>query len=500
MTAHAFFVSHCRVKTTLSVFLSFSLLLPTLTIFARPLPQTASQTRPAVSPPSAPAPRPKSLEELKVGDVIHARDNGTGKVTWKQVIHASKRTVPSLLSIQLINVKTHKQAETLVCPLDEQVRLTNGRSIPAGHLSVGKSIIPRAGPVCKVKAMFLLRKPGGFLLCDVRIGPLSAAQSQRLASETSPQVQPRPHPILSLADYRYISPALAYPSFAAASSGGTVNPFLFQGQQFDPASGDYYLRARYYDPTTGRFLSQDPFAGNEADPTSLHRYLYASNDPVDRTDPTGFDDSIPSLVAGSEVNAIIAPTETEGALAGAGTLAGLNSTFGAAYGYAGTATPLIFSGVGSVALQRLALVVGGGFLASVLASNLTSSPTATEQVYEANNPNSIRGFHYTNTSPQNFVGTGLRPNNYITLSGELSPVTAKVHLIHGGPPLQYRYTVVVSPNNPLYPVQFNPISIGYDTSGEVFEYFLRNGSPPGSVIESATYNNTTYQWDAIPFP
>ena len=38
----------------------------------------------------------------------------------------------------------------------------------------------------------------------------------------------------------------------ASHTGGTVNPFLFQGQQYDPASGDYFLRARYYDPIIGR--------------------------------------------------------------------------------------------------------------------------------------------------------------------------------------------------------------------------------------------------------
>jgi len=70
-------------------------------------------------------------------------------------------------------------------------------------------------------------------------------------------------------------------------TGNTVNPFLFNAQQFDVASGDYYLRARYYDPTSGRFLSQDPYSGSNEDPISLHRYLYVSDDPVNGADPTG---------------------------------------------------------------------------------------------------------------------------------------------------------------------------------------------------------------------
>ena len=67
----------------------------------------------------------------------------------------------------------------------------------------------------------------------------------------------------------------------------TINPFLFNAQQLDQASGDYYLRARYYDQTSGRFISQDPFGGRNQDPISLHRYLYTGNDPVNSIDPGG---------------------------------------------------------------------------------------------------------------------------------------------------------------------------------------------------------------------
>ncbi len=53
--------------------------------------------------------------------------------------------------------------------------------------------------------------------------------------------------------------------------------------------GLYFLRARYYDPQAGRFLSHDPLLGNNENPVSLHRYLYTSADPVNRVDPTGRD-------------------------------------------------------------------------------------------------------------------------------------------------------------------------------------------------------------------
>lgn len=54
------------------------------------------------------------------------------------------------------------------------------------------------------------------------------------------------------------------------------------------------MRARYYNPLTGRFLSRDPedpqpknANGSPVDPKSLHKYLYANGDPVNGWDPTG---------------------------------------------------------------------------------------------------------------------------------------------------------------------------------------------------------------------
>jgi RHS repeat-associated protein len=50
--------------------------------------------------------------------------------------------------------------------------------------------------------------------------------------------------------------------------------------------------ARYYNPNTGRFLSRDPEAGKIKIPASLHKYLYASGDPVNRFDPRGREDLV----------------------------------------------------------------------------------------------------------------------------------------------------------------------------------------------------------------
>jgi RHS repeat-associated protein len=73
----------------------------------------------------------------------------------------------------------------------------------------------------------------------------------------------------------------------AAAAGITPNPYLFAGEQFEPALGLYNLRARSYDPATSRFLGRDPLGGRQNDPRTLHPYLYAHADPVNITDPTG---------------------------------------------------------------------------------------------------------------------------------------------------------------------------------------------------------------------
>ncbi|WP_353929182.1 putative Ig domain-containing protein [Okeanomitos corallinicola TIOX110] len=65
------------------------------------------------------------------------------------------------------------------------------------------------------------------------------------------------------------------------------NSYKYTGEQFDPELQSYYLRARYYNPSTGRFVSRDPFAGFTERPLSLNKYTYTEGNPINAIDPSG---------------------------------------------------------------------------------------------------------------------------------------------------------------------------------------------------------------------
>jgi RHS repeat-associated protein len=69
---------------------------------------------------------------------------------------------------------------------------------------------------------------------------------------------------------------------------------LFTGEYYDSELSLYYLRARLYDPTLGRFTSCDPV---EDPANKLHRYVYCGNDGVNAVDWSGENVDIGSLVS-----------------------------------------------------------------------------------------------------------------------------------------------------------------------------------------------------------
>ncbi|MGH7927351.1 MAG: RHS repeat-associated core domain-containing protein, partial [Candidatus Binatia bacterium] len=74
-----------------------------------------------------------------------------------------------------------------------------------------------------------------------------------------------------------------------AADTGVLTRHRMAGREYDQESGLYYMRARYYDPAIGRFLSEDPIgiAGG------LNLYAYSGNDPVNNRDPSGLAQEVP---------------------------------------------------------------------------------------------------------------------------------------------------------------------------------------------------------------
>jgi len=103
-----------------------------------------------------------------------------------------------------------------------------------------------------------------------------------------------------------------YDAFGAIRSqtGSSPNEFTFTGEQVD-GTGLHYLRARYYDPSIGRFLTQDPFGGWVSGPQSQNPYAYVMNNPALLIDPFGL-----CSAEGSSFNSWLTPTPTPPACRG----------------------------------------------------------------------------------------------------------------------------------------------------------------------------------------
>jgi RHS repeat-associated protein len=87
----------------------------------------------------------------------------------------------------------------------------------------------------------------------------------------------------------------AYDPFGVPLVGGDVyNPYQFTGEGWDAEVGLLYLRARYYQPGTGRFITRDPWVGDRLRPGTLNGYLYVVNNPVSFVDPNGHQGCLPT--------------------------------------------------------------------------------------------------------------------------------------------------------------------------------------------------------------
>ena len=119
-----------------------------------------------------------------------------------------------------------------------------------------------------------------------------------------------------------------------ATGIGAKNSLRYRGYYYDTETGLYYLRARYYDPVTGRFINADSAIGQKGNLQSYNMFAYGFNNPVMNIDPTGNWPKLSTIftiaaVAAVIVAAVALTVATCGAAAmavvGGGTLAGASA-------------------------------------------------------------------------------------------------------------------------------------------------------------------------------
>jgi RHS repeat-associated protein len=97
-----------------------------------------------------------------------------------------------------------------------------------------------------------------------------------------------------------IANTYTYDSFGnlTNSTGSLVNPFQYTARESDAETGLYYYRARYYDSTSGRFLTEDPvrYLGG------INFYAYVKNNPISFKDSYGWEPNGQGSCGGGTTN------------------------------------------------------------------------------------------------------------------------------------------------------------------------------------------------------
>jgi RHS repeat-associated protein len=171
-----------------------------------------------------------------------------------------------------------------------------------------------------------------------------------------------------------------------STQGSGTQPFAYAAEQHDPEDGLVYLRARMYDPSIGRFLQRDRIAGVVAIPTTLNRYGYVLDNPVNSTDPSGRVDCRRLTFAcvigiGAAIGA--AANDATYVLTHGGNIADTsaerinNALVGARNGAMATAAGLITGGAATfIGLADGTISFTSGFVSNLVSATLSSDPSA----------------------------------------------------------------------------------------------------------------------------
>ena len=86
-----------------------------------------------------------------------------------------------------------------------------------------------------------------------------------------------------------------YHAYGATRSGGVPSDYQFTGQEADSGTGLIYMKARYYDPVIGQFISPDTIVPDPNNLYAYNRYMYAYGNPLKYSDPNGHEPWLPQL-------------------------------------------------------------------------------------------------------------------------------------------------------------------------------------------------------------
>ncbi len=152
------------------------------------------------------------------------------------------------------------------------------------------------------------------------------------------------------------------------SSGKYTNNFKYTGKELDSDTHLSYYGARYYDASIGRFISQDPWAGDITDPQSFNKYSYVRNNPLKYVDPDGRDwvhSATQFFQNQHEVTLQIGDTLTFGQFSNAfNTAENVGLQWQEAYNNGSLSTQTVQEGVGEIVTEGLKLS-GTAFLTGV---------------------------------------------------------------------------------------------------------------------------------------
>lgn len=231
-------------------------------------------------------------------------------------------------------------------------------------------------------------------------------------------------------------------------------PVKIAGEQFDTDAQQYYLRARYYNQNNGRFNRTDPFAGNNQDPQSLHKYLYAHNNPVNAVDPSGLM-SITNVAFSMSIGQMV---------------------FAAAVAFTYVAVPGIREAAEDATARQIELLIA---TAAAMAMSLERLYNATRDIVRRLSRSRRREvyLHYGYRKDWAFFFTsGLLPGKYATKDIYLYGWFAKWCLALPGPPRNAVY--VIWPKKGFGPTWSKPVDPDFVSGmpGGGYEYFFAKGS------------------------